>query len=225
MLARRGSPASFWDPSRLGKALETILIAFPGHHVATILPFGIFISCNIDNLLLLMILFSTPGFATRDVVIGQFASQAILLAISLALASVAFKLSLRYIDLAGLLPLCFGVIKVRGRASRAPEDSNDGKDSVGGGSSISAVTLLMLSAGGDNLSVYVPIFASSPWPVILYFCAVFLPMAAAWCVTAHFLTTHALIGGVVRRYGSRMLPWNMIALGIYVLSGLLRTAK
>jgi cadmium resistance protein CadD (predicted permease) len=187
------------------------------------LPVGIYISCNIDNLLLLMLLFCTPLFPVRSIVISQFFSQAIMMLISMAIAALAFKIPLQYVGLAGLMPLTIGIKNLADRARhQRGEQADPCEEKLSTHSSVTAITLLMLSTGGDNLSVYVPLFRANPPSEVLYFCSVFFLMSAAWCALSHYLATHPLIGRIVQRYSARFLPWNMIGLGVYVLSGSLR---
>ena len=47
---------------------------------------------------------------------------------------------------------------------------------------------------------------------------VFLVMTALWCVAARWLVGHPRLGAVFRRFGCRLLPYMLLALGIAVLA-------
>lgn len=185
----------------------------------------IFVSCNIDGLLLLMVLLCTPAFPVKSVLVAQFLSQSILILISVALARLALTISPAYIGLAGLLPITLGTLKLFDRHRLRCEEPADQQSSATGKMPYHAVgsaTVLSLSNGGDNLSVYVPVFTVHPPSVVLFMSIVFLVMTAIWCFIAWYLAHHPLIGRVISQYSQALLPWNMIALGIYVLSGSVR---
>ena len=44
-------------------------------------------------------------------------------------------------------------------------------------------------------------------------------MTAVWCALGYVAVNNPLIGTHVRRYGHRVLPFVLIALGLYILSG------
>jgi cadmium resistance protein CadD (predicted permease) len=59
---------------------------------------------------------------------------------------------------------------------------------------------------------------------------VFAAMTFVWLAVARWLVTHRTIGVPIRRYGGRVLPFVLIALGLYILYdtgtfGLLRAAR
>ena len=185
----------------------------------------IFISCNIDGLLLLMVLLCTPTFPVKSVFVGQFLSQVILILISAALAHLALNIPPAYVGLAGLLPITLGALKLFDRHKWQCAEPLNQQSRIEGNmpwQAVGSTTALALSNGGDNLSVYVPVFTMHPPSTVLLMSAVFLVMTAVWCWLAWYLAYHPWIGRVIRQYSQTLLPWNMIALGIYVLSGSVR---
>ena len=185
----------------------------------------IFISCNIDGLLLLMVLLCTPTFPVKSVFVGQFLSQVILILISAALARLALHIPPAYVGLAGLLPITLGALKLFDRHKCQCTEPLNQQSSIEGNrpwQAVGSTTALALSNGGDNISVYVPVFTVHPPLTVLLMSAVFLVMTAVWCWLAWYLAYHPWIGRVIRQYSQTLLPWNMIALGIYVLSGSVR---
>ena len=46
---------------------------------------------------------------------------------------------------------------------------------------------------------------------------VFAAMTAAWLGAASFLTHHPTIGAPIRRYGHRVVPFVLVALGMLIL--------
>jgi cadmium resistance protein CadD (predicted permease) len=72
--------------------------------------------------------------------------------------------------------------------------------------------------GGDNIGVYVPVFAQDLSAVPAYV-AVFAAMTVAWCVGGYLLVSHRLVAGTMRRVMKPLLPVVLIVLGLWILSG------
>lgn len=179
----------------------------------------IFISSNIDGLLVLMTLFCVPSFHPKSVVVGQFISSFILIVASLACSRLALWAPPGTIGYIGVFPLGLGLVRLfRGNGDALACDTAASPGGKLSPSDILSVTLLTLSNGGDNLSVYIPVFARHALPAVTAMAGIFLLLTGAWCALAYYLATHRYIGAPVRRYGQRLLPWIMIALGLYILS-------
>ena len=76
--------------------------------------------------------------------------------------------------------------------------------------------LLTVANGGDNLSVYIPLFAVQRTFVPLYV-TVFGVMTGIWCFFGYFLTNHRLLRDKLKRHASTIVPWVLIFLGLKVL--------
>ena len=81
-----------------------------------------------------------------------------------------------------------------------------------------AVAGVTVANGGDNLGVYIPLFAREPRLVPLY-AVVFAAMTALWCFAGHRLVQNHLVGAQLRRYGHVALPFVLITLGMWILAG------
>ena len=81
-----------------------------------------------------------------------------------------------------------------------------------------AVAGVTVANGGDNLGVYIPLFAREPRHVPLYTLA-FAALTALWCLAALRLVRHPAVGATVRRYGHVALPVVLVALGVWILAG------
>jgi cadmium resistance protein CadD (predicted permease) len=121
-----------------------------------------------------------------------------------------------YIGLLGLLPIAIGVKKLW-EARRGTADGEEGGHPAPGAHAILAVAAVTAANGGDNLGVYVPLFATRSLDEKLLILAVFAVMTALWCLVAHYLVNHRALGAPIRRYGQALLPWVLIAIGIALL--------
>lgn len=79
--------------------------------------------------------------------------------------------------------------------------------------SVAGVTI---ANGGDNLSVYIPLFASELQAIMVY-TAIFAVMTGVWCAMGYALVNNPLAGSHIRRYGQVALPFVLIGLGLYIL--------
>ena len=74
-----------------------------------------------------------------------------------------------------------------------------------------------IAKGGDNLSVYIPLFASD-LRLIPLFAAVFAVMTAVCCGAGYVLVNNRVAGQHVRRSGHIVLPLVLVSLGLHILS-------
>jgi cadmium resistance protein CadD (predicted permease) len=84
---------------------------------------------------------------------------------------------------------------------------------------MSTVAAVTFSNGGDNIGVYTPMFAQyNSASQITTLVTVLMIMTAVWCAAAYYLVNHPLIASRIRRVGHIILPFVLIALGIYILA-------
>jgi cadmium resistance protein CadD (predicted permease) len=89
--------------------------------------------------------------------------------------------------------------------------------SMRAGGNILTVAIATLANGGDNLSIYTPLFATRSAVEIAAIGLVFALMTALWCVVGHWLVHHPALGAPIRRYGQRAVPFILIGLGALIL--------
>jgi cadmium resistance protein CadD (predicted permease) len=82
------------------------------------------------------------------------------------------------------------------------------------GYQVAAVTV---ANGGDNLGIYIPLFASNSLPRLTVIVSVFLILVGVWCWIAQRLTQQRAIAQMLSRYGHRVIPFVRMGLGMYIL--------
>jgi len=195
---------------------------------APLIAIAAFASTNVDDLFLLVSLFVDEEFRTTRVVVGQFLGMSFLVLISVLAALFSVTIPGVWICLLGLAPLLLGINRLwklfqrSAGASSTDENRPDfvGKDQLRLGwarSEIAFVALLTIANGGDNLSVYIPLFSIQRGFIPLY-TLVFGLMTAVWCWLSYYLTSHRLFGNRVKRYGRFVIPFILIGIGLNVLS-------
>jgi cadmium resistance protein CadD (predicted permease) len=181
--------------------------------VAGIILTGVaaFAATNVDDLFLLVAFFGDRSFRPRHVVAGQFAGIAVLWGASAVAALAALMIPRDWLSLLGLVPVALG--------ARMLWDRKQEKAELPASSSVLGVAAVTVANGGDNIGLYAPLFANSPAYAIALMGLVFAGMTALWCYAASRLVSHPALGGAIRRYGSRAVPFVLIALGLWILFG------
>ncbi|HEY5748824.1 MAG TPA: cadmium resistance transporter [Chryseolinea sp.] len=178
-----------------------------------------FVSSNIDDIFLLMLFFGDRNFKPREIILGQFAGIGALIGISLVFSLIGLVIGKAYIGLLGLLPVYFGIKGVVKLFSAEPPDDDEHPAKKQGNRSnpwiVSGVTI---ANGGDNIGIYVPLFATLAWPQKITVISIFFIMTAAWCMLARYLSRHPLMARAIDKYGHVVTPFVLIALGIYILN-------
>lgn len=175
----------------------------------------VFASTNIDDVFVLLGFLADPKFKLRQVIIGQYLGIAALFAASVIASLVSLALPPQYVGLLGLLPILIGLKKLY-ELSRPEADDGDVTPPSAGGN-ILAVAAVTVANGGDNIGVYTPLFAIRSPSEIVLFGVVFFAMTALWITAAHWMVNHPKAGAPIRRYGPKVVPVVLIALGLLIM--------
>jgi cadmium resistance protein CadD (predicted permease) len=183
----------------------------------------IFVSTNVDDILLLAALFAAH-LKARAIVAGQFIGMGVLTAASVAAAYAAAGVPAELIRWLGVVPLAMGLYLLvqlwrhRGQSGEDDDDDLQAERRIEGRlhSQVLAVAAVTLANGGDNLSVYIPVFANDLDTVPLY-AVTFAVLTALWCWLGHAFVRHPSGGALMRRYGNIILPVVLIAIGVEII--------
>lgn len=182
-----------------------------------------FVATNVDDSLVLLLFFGDRRFRARHVFAGQALGVGLLVLLSLAGALLALALAVpeRVVGLLGLLPIALGVrqlIERRRGAADAATPAPVVARGEPGWRRAAAVAGVTLANGGDNVGVYVPLFATrSPWETTLIV-AVFGVMLAVWTFGAYYLARRSVAAARLQRVSGALMPWVLIGLGVVILA-------
>ena len=189
----------------------------------------VYASTNLDDLLILAVFFADSRVRVGAVVAGRFIALAVLVAASGAAALLALAVPEEWIALLGIVPLILGV-RLLLALLRQGSDGEGEKDEAaanvenasrsGFAAQMLAVAGVSLANDGDNLGVYIPLFAAAPSAMAIYV-VVFAAMTIVFCALGYLVVNNPLIGRYIRRYGDVLLPVVLIPLGLFILSGAL----
>ncbi|MEH1868870.1 MAG: cadmium resistance transporter [Nostoc sp.] len=185
-----------------------------------------FIATNIDDIVILLLFFSqiNTSLRPRHIVAGQFLGFTVLLILSLPGLFGGLVLSKNWIGLLGLLPMSIGI------SSLVNQEEDSSKEVVATTEeaevstmtsffspqsySVAAVTL---ANGSDNVSVYVPLFASSNLESFVVIIGLFFLLLGIWCYGAYKLTHYRVIADILTRYINNFVPFILIGLGAFIV--------
>jgi len=188
---------------------------------------AVFVSTNIDDLFLLAAFFADTRLHRLSIVIGQYLGISALVLVSALAALLALTIPDGWIALLGFVPLLMGLAKLR--ALRVSTVDTEGDSELRRmqqqehtaerrlGLPVLAVASVTVANGGDNVAVYVPLFATA-FEAIATYALTFAVLTGAWCALGYLMVNNNVLGGAIRRYGHIILPVVLIALGIYILS-------
>ena len=178
---------------------------------------GIFIGTDVDDLIVLTVLFLAARTARRPawrIWAGQYLGIAVLVTVSLLAALGLTLIPDRWVPLLGLVPLGLGVWgligAIRGR------DDEDGPVTASG---VLAVAGITIANGADNIAVYTPVFRTMGVFDVFVILVVFAVLVAVWCAVAAWLGSHRRVIAVVDRYGRWLVPVVFVAIGVVILVG------
>lgn len=184
--------------------------------IASILAFT---TTNIDDIFILTLFFGNPKYSSRDVVLGQYLGIGTLIAISFAGSFIGLVIDPKYIGLLGLFPIYIGIRAAfnMNRTDEEPDPTKISDQANGQMQKTLSVASVTIANGGDNISIYIPLFATLSITGKLTMTFIFLLMTAAWCIAAKYLSKRPLVQRTVEKYGHVITPFIFILLGIYII--------
>lgn len=196
---------------------------------------GSFIVTNIDDIFVLMLLFSQASSQAKasngrtvnmqpkgsriypkDIVIGQYLGFALLVLISLLATFGVTLIPDHWVGLLGLIPIYLGVkLFIKG------EDENEGAIL----SSLNkfnkfylSVAFITFANGGDNIGIYVPFFSTLNNNQLVITVVTFFIMVAVWCLIGYRLARFRYVSETLEKYGRWVIPIVFIGLGLYIMA-------
>jgi cadmium resistance transport/sequestration family protein len=172
-----------------------------------------FAATNVDDVFVLTLFFAQKNLKRRHVVAGQYLGLAGLIAISLVGYFARLFIPHSWIGLLGLAPMGIGIKKLINWKRGNDQLENKGASAA----SVLTVAAITFANGGDNIGIYVPLFASSDLSALLITLITFAVLIGVWCVAAYYLGNHPAVKRIVDRYGHILVPFVLIGLGIYII--------
>lgn len=191
---------------------------------------GVYISTSIDYLIVLIILFAqlSQNKQKWHIYAGQYLGTGLLVGVSLVAAYVVnFVPEAWMVGLLGLIPIYLGIrFAIVGEGEEEEEEETiERLEQSKANQLFWTVTLLTIASGGDNLSIYIPYFASLDWAQTLVALLVFAIGVIIFCELSQVLSSIPLISETIEKYTRIIVPLVFIPLGLYIMyeSGTIET--
>ena len=193
---------------------------------------GVYISTSIDYLIVLIILFAqlSQNKQKWHIYAGQYLGTGLLVGVSLVAAYVVnFVPEAWMVELLGLIPIYLGIRSaIVGEGEEEEEEEEEIIERLEQSKANQlfwTVTLLTIASGGDNLSIYIPYFASLDWAQTLVALLVFAIGVIIFCKLSQVLSSIPLISETIEKYTRIIVPLVFIPLGLYIMyeSGTIET--
>lgn len=190
-----------------------------------------FVATNLDDLVILTLFFAqtNAAFRPKQIVAGQYLGFGALILASLPGFFGGLMVPKTWIGLFGLMPIAIGLYQL------THPEAEDHVQTISNDFSQSKIKLPILAAlellapqtyqvaavtianGGDNIGIYVPLFATSNAASLGVILSVFFGMVGVWCYVSYQLARHPIVARGLTRYGSAIVPFVLIGSGIFIL--------
>ncbi|QFS48294.1 cadmium resistance transporter [Nostoc sphaeroides] len=172
------------------------------------------------------------SFRPKHIIIGEFLGFTALVFASLPGFFGGLIVPTTWIGLLGLLPIAIGISNL---ISREEEEETVQAVSVDLTSPVKSerhkksllatirdpqtyrVSAVTIANGGNNIGIYVPLFASSNLPSLGVILCVCYFTVGVWCLLSYNLTRNPLMAPVLTRFGRKVFPFVLIYLGLSIL--------
>lgn len=189
-----------------------------------------FVATNIDDIVILLLLFSqlNSSFRCWHIVAGQYLGFTVLIIASLPGLFSGLIIPPNTVGLLGLIPITIGInhlinreehktiaveISTATKSENAASEYQDASTMSLFNAQTYNVAAITIANGSDNISVYVPLFASSRTFEVAIIVALFFILILVWCYLAHQFTYQTKIANLLNQYSNYIFPFVLIILG------------
>ncbi|BAY66108.1 cadmium resistance transporter [Calothrix sp. FACHB-1219] len=172
-------------------------------------------------------------FRPKHIIIGEFIGFTVLVAASLPGFFGGLVLPEAWVGLLGILPITIGISNLMSREDNGetvqdvslnfghpvkPQRRKKSLLATIRDPQTYRVSAVTIANGGNNIGIYVPLFASTNLPSLgVILCVCYLTVGL-WCFLSYNLTRNPLMAPVLTRYGRKIFPFILIWLGISIMS-------
>lgn len=173
-----------------------------------------FVATNIDDTFVLILLFSIPSLLTRNVIIGQFLGIVLLVVISSSAALLALAIPAFVIGLMGFIPIIIGIKRLTNLRGKPETIQAMKKEYL----SFLSVTAITISNGGDDIGVFIPLFAKyNTVAEVSVLISIFLIMTGIWCIVTFYFIRHPFVASRINVLSNAVTPFVLIGIGVYII--------
>jgi len=171
-------------------------------------------------------------FRPKHVILGEFIGFTVLVIASLPGFLGGLVLPEAWIGLLGILPIAIGISNLMSREDQEETvqavslDFGHAVESKRQKKSLLAtlrdrqtyrVSAVAIANGGNNIGIYVPLFATTNLPSLSVILCVCYLTVGLWCFLSYNMTRNPLMAPVLARYGRKIFPFILILLGFSIM--------
>jgi len=180
---------------------------------------GAFIGTNLDNLILLVALYSRYRNHSRTVTAGYISGMLLIGVISFIIGFGGGFIPISYLGFLGVVPIFMGVIALLQlfRSKQEEVDSSFARENSLK-TIFMAVLITQLSNGADSIITFSVFLADSTPSTDYLIVLTFLAMILVFTWVASYALTHRRLSDILDRYGRYVTPFILILVGLYIIS-------
>lgn len=179
---------------------------------------GVFAGTNIDDIIVLTVLFLSSRAGGRplrwQIWAGQYAGIAVLVAASAVAVLGLTIVPDQWVGLLGLVPFGLGL---RGLVKAVGTHGTGGDQSPVVATGLLTVAGVTIANGADNIAVYTPLFRTIGPANSLITVVVFAVLVAVWCLAGSWMGSHRKVVALVEWSGHWLVPAVFMILGTVVV--------
>ena len=180
---------------------------------------GAFIGTNLDNLILLVALYSRFPQHSRTVATGYVGGMLLIGAISAVVGEGGGLIPLDSLGMLGVVPIALGIMALfQLFQNKQTGETNKLASETSHKTVFLSVLITQLSNGADSIITFSIFLAESTDTTDYLIALTFLGMTGVFAWLAYYLLRHRKLGDVVDRYGHYVTPFILILVGVYILS-------
>lgn len=191
-----------------------------------------FTATNLDDILVLLLFFSqaVTVIQKRRIVVGQYIGFTVIILVSLPGFFSGLIVPKPWLGLLGLLPISVGVKQLWELRQQGLTELSEQELSLSNSTpqplkaiagllhpqtyNVAAVTL---ANGGDNFSIYIPLFAGVSLTGLGLTLSVFYLLVGVWCGLGDRLSRQPHLARLLTRHGQIAVPFVLIGLGLMLI--------
>ena len=172
------------------------------------------------------------NFRPRHIILGEFIGFTVLICASLPGFFGGLIIPNTWIGLLGFLPVAIGInhllsreneeetvqaVSVNFNSFEKPQRQKKSLLATVRDPQTYRVSAVTIANGGNNIGIYVPLFATSNLPSLGVILCVCYSTVGLWCLLSYHLTRNPLMAPMLARYGRKIFPFVLIYLGLSIL--------
>lgn len=180
---------------------------------------GAFIGTNLDNLILLVALYSRFQKQSSMVTAGYFAGMTIIAVVCFMVGEAGNFIPLDYLGLLGVIPIVMGVVGLL-QLFRSTQDGENAGFVTANSPRTVFITVLMtqLSNSADSIITFSVFVVDSSKQGDYLIAPTFFAMVGVFAWLAYFSLNHRKVSHILGSYGHYVTPFILIFVGLYILS-------